>query len=95
MASNVHPQTPGKQISQRTFDQLWADAKYLLELGVKHNAIITVDKSRPSKTKHREQVNIFGKDKCPKCNSEIRQFKIGSRWAFACEVCQLPPPRAA
>ena len=91
----VHPQTPGKEISQNTFDRLWADAKYLLELGVKHNAIITVDKEKPSKTKYRERVNIFGKETCPKCKGEICQFTIGSRRAFACKTCQPIPPNVA
>ena len=89
----IHPQTPGKEISKNQFNRLWADAKYLLELGVKHNSIITVDEARPSKTKYRERVNIFGKDKCPKCNGDIRQFTIGSRRAFACETCQPLPPK--
>ena len=74
----VHPQTQ-ERISQNTFDRLWADAKYLLELGVKHNAIITVDKAKPSKTKYRERVNIFGKDKCPKCKVKY----VSSRLAHA------------
>ena len=87
----IHPQTLGREISRNTFDRLWADAKYLLELGVKHNAIITVDKAKPSKTRYRERVNIFGKDKCPKCKGEICQFKIGSRRAFACKTCQPVP----
>ncbi len=84
----IHPLTPGKKISQDTFNRLWDDAKYLLELGVKHNAIITEDKAKPSKTKYRERVNIFGKDKCPKCNSEIRLLTISSRRAFVCDTCQ-------
>ena len=90
----IHPQTPGKEISQNTFNQLWADARHLLELGVKYNTIITIDKAKPSKTKYREQVNIFGKDKCPKCNGEIRKLVISSRRAFACETCQPPPSPA-
>ena len=40
---SIHPETPGREISRETFDQLWADAKALLKIGVKHNAIITVD----------------------------------------------------
>ena len=86
----IHPQTPGREISRDKFNKMWADAKYLLEIGVKNNAIITVDRAKPSKTKYRERVNIFGKNKCPKCNSEIRRFTINSRRAFACEICQPP-----
>ena len=90
----IHPQTPGREISRDTFNKMWADAKYLLEIGVKNNAIITVDRAKQSKTKYRERVNIFGKNKCPKCNSEIRRFTINSRRAFACEICQPPTPNS-
>ena len=95
MASGSSSANTRREISQNTFERLWTDAKYLLELGVKHNEIITVDRAKPSKTKYREQVNIFGKEKCPKCKGKISQFTIGSRRAFACETCQPVPPNIA
>ena len=58
---SVHPETPGREINRETFDQLWDDAKALLKIGVKHDAIITVEDAQPSKTKYRERVNIFAK----------------------------------
>jgi endonuclease-8 len=88
----IHPLTPGREISRNIFEKLWSDAKFLLELGVKYNAIITTDSAEPSKSKYRERVNIFAKDKCPKCNSKIEQFTIASRRAFACETCQSLAP---
>lgn len=88
----IHPLTPGREISRDIFEKLWRDAKSLLELGVKYNAIITTNSTEPSKSKYRERVNIFAKDKCPKCNSKIEQFTIASRRAFACETCQSLAP---
>lgn len=84
----VHPDTPGREISRQTFDKIWDDAKALLTIGVKHNAIITVDDVQPSKTRYKERVNIFAKKQCPSCESEIRLLHIRGRRAFVCDTCQ-------
>lgn len=84
----VHPETPGKAINRQTFDRIWADAKALLKIGVKRNAIITVDGASPSTKRYRERVNIFGKDNCPTCSGAIRRFEISGRRTFVCETCQ-------
>ena len=84
----VHPETPGKAIDRQTFDRIWDDAKELLKIGVKRNAIITVDDNKPSKSRYRERVNIFAKDNCPTCKGAIRRFEINGRRTFVCETCQ-------
>ena len=84
----IHPETPGKKIDRKTFNQIWADAVALLKIGVEQNAIITVDNARPSKKRYGENVNIFAKTKCPVCEGDIRRFHISGRRAFVCEVCQ-------
>lgn len=85
---NVHPLTPGQQISRDVFDALWADAVHLLSIGVKNNAIITVDGVKKSRSKYGERVNIFNKPHCPTCAGDIEKFEIAKRRAFLCEVCQ-------
>ena len=64
------------------------DAKMLLEIGVKKNAIVTVDHKQPSQIRYKERVNIFAKDTCPKCAGAIRRFEINGRRTFVCENCQ-------
>lgn len=86
----VHPEMPGVSIDRRTFDRIWKDAKSLLRIGLKHNAIITVDDVPPSRSGYRECVNIFAKDDCPTCGGEIRRFAIDGRKTFVCETCQPP-----
>ena len=81
----VHPETPGKNIDRQTFDRIWNDAKALLTLGVKHNAIITKRGAIRSKSKYREDFNIFAKETCPDCNGEISRFEINGRRAFVCK----------
>ena len=87
----VHPETPGKNIDRETFDRIWNDAKALLTLGVKHNAIVTKRGAGRSKGKYREDFNIFAKDTCPDCKGDIRLLEINGRRAFVCENCQPSP----
>ncbi len=84
----LHPETPGNRIDQQTFNRIWEDARALLTIGVKHNAIITVDGARASSRRYRERVNIFAKEVCPRCKGKVRRFEISGRRAFVCEVCQ-------
>ena len=87
----VHPKTPGNQITRAVFDQLWNDAVLLLEIGVKNNAIITVDGVKKSRSKYGERVNIFGKLVCPACATNIETFSLATRRVFVCASCQPPP----
>ena len=87
----VHPETLGKNIDRQTFDRIWNDARALLTLGVKHNAIITKKGASRSKSKYRENFNIFAKETCPDCKGEVRRLEINGRRAFVCENCQPSP----
>ena len=87
----MHPETLGKNIDRQTFDRIWNDAKTLLTLGVKHNAIITKKGAGKFKTKYRESFNIFAKESCPDCKGEIRRLEINGRRAFVCQTCQPSP----
>ena len=87
----VHPETLGKNIDRQTFDRIWNDARALLTLGVKHNAIITKRGTGRFKSKYRENFNIFAKESCPDCKGEIRRLEINGRRAFVCENCQPSP----
>jgi endonuclease VIII len=84
----INPHTPGKDIDRATFDMVWADAVSLLQIGVKNNAIITVDGVAKSKSRYGERVNIFNKPHCPKCHAEISRIELAGRRAFWCETCQ-------
>jgi endonuclease VIII len=86
----LHPELPGKDLSRDAFDRVWADAVYLLNIGVKYNAIITrdTDVKAGTKSKYGERFNIFNKSHCPDCGHDIRVFEIAKRRAFMCETCQ-------
>jgi endonuclease-8 len=84
----IHPDTPGQRLPREAFDRIWADAVELLKLGVKTNAIITVDGAKKSKSRYGERVNIFALPRCPACKGDVMAFEIAGRRAFACETCQ-------
>ena len=84
----IHPDVPGQSIDETRFAAIWADAVKLLMMGVKHNAIITVEMGKASNSKYRERVNIFGKSHCPRCQSAIRQYEMAGRRVFVCDNCQ-------
>ena len=88
---SIHPETPGSAISRDMFDCIWNDAKELLAIGVKHNAIITTNTNPRAKSRYRERVNIFAKTICPTCKGAIRRFEISGRRAYLCETCQPLP----
>jgi endonuclease-8 len=87
----IHPEIPGRAISRHTFDRIWADAAYLLAIGVKRNAIVTVDAQLFSKKRSGEKYNIFGTISCPKCKGDVRRLEINKRRAFVCDTCQPLP----
>ena len=86
----IHPNKPGREIDDEMFKKIWTDAAKLLAIGVKRNAIITVDGAPPSRSRYRERVNIFDKDLCPACKGTIRRLEIDGRRVFVCDVCQPP-----
>jgi endonuclease-8 len=88
---SIHPETPGGAINRDMFDRIWNDAKELLTLGMKHNAIITTNTTPRAKSRYRERVNIFAKTICPTCKGAIRRFEISGRRAYLCETCQPLP----
>lgn len=84
----LDPLMPGRALTRDAFDALWSDAAELLQIGVKHNAIITVEGASPSRSRYRERVNIFAKDTCPACDGPVTAFGIAGRRAFSCNTCQ-------
>jgi endonuclease-8 len=88
----IHPRTPGSSITRPQFTKLWTLAKTLLELGVKHNRIITIDlqsfRGDVEKAPRSKLFRIFKQKSCPACGSVVEQFAIAGRKAFACARCQ-------
>lgn len=88
----IHPNRLGNEISEDEFNEIWDLSVKLLKLGVKNNRIITnVDIQKNKVVQRRKtgkQVNIYKTSQCPKCEHEIRSWKLSNRNIFACENCQ-------
>jgi endonuclease-8 len=84
----IHPDTVGRALSRAQLESLWTDAKALLAIGVKRNAIITVDNVFRGRSGFHERVNIFGKAECPRCTGRVTRIDIAGRRAFVCKTCQ-------
>ncbi|MEO0791233.1 MAG: DNA-formamidopyrimidine glycosylase family protein, partial [Pseudomonadota bacterium] len=84
----LHPDMPGNAIDRDMFESIWNDSVELLKIGVKRNAIITVDGAAPSHLRYGERTNIFNKQTCPCCSGAVTRTEIAGRRAFLCETCQ-------
>ena len=89
----IHPERTGKSLTREEFDRLWKLTVDLMNIGVRYNRIITVDRSRidkaPSRLHARERLVCYKKDRCVDCGRRIRTWELGARKMYACEKCQL------
>ncbi|NQX79874.1 MAG: hypothetical protein HRT83_04895 [Hyphomicrobiaceae bacterium] len=86
----INPNIPCRQIAKKPLEALLQDAKYLLEINVKHNKIITIEGGYIANTVFSKSVNVFDKTVCPACGHNINCIDIAGRRAFVYMVCQPP-----
>jgi endonuclease-8 len=88
----IHPQLPANEIERETFDELWELTVELLQIGVKHDRIITagIDASGrvPKRLKASERLNIYKRSNCPTCESSVKAWELANRKMYACGKCQ-------
>ena len=88
----IHPERKANDLSPEEFDELWDLTVRLLQVGVKYNRIITVDRGMidkpPSRLNSTERLVCYKKTRCVKCGSRIRKWELGARTMYACERCQ-------
>jgi endonuclease VIII len=84
---NIHPNILGRDLDIRQLENLWNDARALLEVGVKRNKIITNFKKAGSV--NTGTLNIYKKKKCPECMGAISKMDISGRVVYFCVYCQF------
>jgi endonuclease-8 len=82
----VHPNKRGQELDRSQLENLWNDARALLEVGVKHNKIIT--NFQKAGSLNTDSLNIYKKKKCPRCQGVISKIDISGRKAYFCDFCQ-------
>lgn len=84
----LNPMTRGVDIPESDLRDLWNEMRALLQLGVQTNSIITNGDAPKTGQDVRERTNIFGKDACPRCKSQIEKSKLSGRTLYHCPTCQ-------
>ena len=88
----IHPERPANRIPRAGFDEIWKLTVDLLNIGVKYNRIITVDRdqiNKPlSKLNSSERLNIYKRPNCPRCSGRVKTWELGNRKMYACPSCQ-------
>lgn len=88
----IHPETKGNELSREQFDKLWQLSVRLLEIGVKYNRIITVDRDEVDKPLSRltrfERLLVYKKNRCSCCGTRVKCWDVANRKMYACEKCQ-------
>jgi endonuclease-8 len=88
----IHPSCPSNRLERADFDKLWKTSVRLLQIGVKYNRIITVDRAEAGKALSRlgkdERLWIYKKDHCSVCGSPAESWLLGNRQIYACPTCQ-------
>jgi endonuclease-8 len=88
----IHPQLAANEIERSTFDEMWNLTVELLQIGVKHNRIITAGFNAsgkvPKKLMARERLNIYKRANCPNCGTPVKTWQLANRKMYACGMCQ-------
>jgi endonuclease VIII len=88
----MHPSRRSCSLERTEFDELWEKSVRLLQIGVKYNRIITVDRSDAgkaiSKLNKEERLWIYKKEHCTVCGSQTESWLLGNRQIYACPACQ-------
>ena len=88
----IHPEIKGNELSREQFDEIWALTVRLLEVGLKYNRIITVDREQVDKPLSRltrfERLLIYKKSRCSDCGQRVKCWEVANRKMYACESCQ-------
>lgn len=90
----LHPLTPGKALTRKTFDALWADAAHVLKMGIANRMAWAVDETNGKKPKAGEEpdrYNVYKRQRCRNCGAKIEMILIGGRKCFFCPKEQKLP----
>ncbi len=88
----IHPETPGRDLSEGLFTQMWEKLEELLAIGVRYNRIIIAEPSEVGKPRGRmrrdERLLVYKKSHCPRCDGPIGSWELAARTVYACDNCQ-------
>lgn len=91
-ASLIHPQTPGKNITDEQFKEIAKNATKILQLAIenKGTTISTYFYKKHKMGEFQKFLKVHTKKgyPCPNCKAEILKLKVNGRGTYICPKCQ-------
>ena len=94
----IDPMLPGRSLSRRRWDALWADVRQLMREGVRLGRIDTVEPEHrpevmgraPRRDRHGGEVYVYRRTHkpCLVCGTPVAQTKLAGRNLYWCPTCQ-------
>ncbi len=88
----IDPLTPGDQLSEESFGQLWRSLTRMMRTGLKLGKIVTVTAKEAgmprTKIEGNARFRVYGHHECPWCGGEIEAVEIAARRLYFCRGCQ-------
>jgi endonuclease-8 len=92
----IHPETPGRDLSEAQVHALWEELVLQLRAGVRRNRIVTLRADEMGRSLGRlskaDGLYVYHHDLCRRCGGPIEALSIANRRIDACPSCQ---PRAS
>lgn len=88
--AGIHPDRPGRSLSEDQARTLWRLAVEQLRLGVKRNRIVTVPLAgrRLASLPRPESFHVYKQERCRTCGGDVVLHPVGNRTSYACRTCQ-------
>lgn len=91
--AKIHPETSTQNITLEQVSILISEAKTVLLEGIKHRGSTLGDKmyvdAFGNYGTHQNYFKIYGKEKCPNCQTKVEFKKINGRGTYFCPTCQV------
>lgn len=88
--AGIHPDRPGRSLTEDDARTLWRLAVEQLRLGLKRNRIVTVPLAgrRLARVSRDESFHVYKQERCRTCGDDVLQTPVGNRTSYACASCQ-------
>ena len=88
--AGLHPDRPGRSLTEDDARALWRLAVEQLRLGLKRNRIVTVPLAgrRLARLAREESWHVYQQERCRSCGADVVLGTTGNRTSYACATCQ-------
>lgn len=91
-AVGIDPRRPAADLERDEFDRLWEVTAGMLRRGVEDGRIVTADAEALGFSRaaipRALAFNVYGRDRCARCDAAVERLELGGRRTFRCPACQ-------